>query len=36
MVKPEECFRPPDTFRQNNRTNDLRRQSKPIPWYEDK
>ena len=31
MVTPEECFRPPDTFRQNTRPNDLRRQAKPIP-----
>lgn len=35
MVTPEECFRPPDTFRQNTRPNDLRRQVKPIPWDED-
>jgi hypothetical protein len=35
MVTPEECFRPPDTFRQNARPNDLRRQAKPIPWDED-
>jgi hypothetical protein len=34
MVTPEECFRPPDTFRQNTRPNDLRRQAKPIPWDE--
>ena len=27
-VSPEECFRPPDTFRQNTRPNDLRRQAK--------
>ena len=32
MVTPEECFRPPDTFRQNTRPNDLRKQAKPIPW----
>jgi hypothetical protein len=36
MVKPEECFRPPDTFRKNTRPNDLRRQAKPIPWPDDK
>jgi hypothetical protein len=35
MVTPGECFRPPDTFRQNTRPNDLRRQAKPIPWDED-
>jgi hypothetical protein len=36
MVSPEECFRPPDTFRQNTRPNDLRRQAKPVPWPDDK
>jgi hypothetical protein len=36
MVTPEECFRPPDTFRQNTRPNDLRRQAKPIPWPDDR
>jgi hypothetical protein len=36
MVKPEECFRPPDTFRQNTRPNDLCRQAKPIPWPDDR
>jgi hypothetical protein len=35
MVKPEECFRPPDTFRQNTRPNDLRRQAKLKPWPDD-
>ena len=35
MVTPEECFRPPDTFRQNTRPNDLRRQAKPRPWDDD-
>ena len=35
MVTPEECFRPPDTFRQNTRPNDLRRQAKPRPWGDD-
>jgi hypothetical protein len=34
-VSPEECFRPPDTFRQNTRPNDLRRQAKPRPCDED-
>ena len=34
-VSPEECHRPLDTFRQNDRPNDLRRQAKLIPWYED-
>jgi hypothetical protein len=34
-VSPEKCFRPPDTFRQNTRPNDLRRQAKPILWDED-
>ena len=27
MVKPEECFRQPDTFRLNNRTNEMRKQA---------
>jgi hypothetical protein len=31
MVKPEECFRLPDSFRQKTRSNDLRRQARPIP-----
>jgi hypothetical protein len=31
VVTPEECFRTPDTFRQNTRSNDLRRQAKPRP-----
>ena len=28
MVKPEECFRQPDTFRLNNRTNEMRKQAR--------
>jgi hypothetical protein len=28
MVKPEECFRQPDTFRVNNRLNDMRKQAR--------
>ena len=36
MVTPEECFRPPDTFRQNTRPNDLRSQAKLKPWPNDK
>lgn len=27
MVKPEECFRQPDTFRLNNRTNEMSKQA---------
>ena len=29
MVTPEECFRPPDTFRKANRRNVLRKQARP-------
>jgi len=35
MGSPEECYRPPDTFRQNTRPNDLRRQAKLKPWPDD-
>jgi hypothetical protein len=28
MVKPEECFRKPDTFRKNNRPNEMRKQAR--------
>ena len=28
MVKPEECFRQPDTFRVNNRLNEMRKQAR--------
>jgi len=28
MVKPEECFRQPDTFRVNNRPNEMRKQAR--------
>lgn len=30
-VAPEECFRPPDTFRQNVRPNEWRKQARPVP-----
>ena len=33
-VEPEEYFRPPDTFRQNVRTNELCKQAKPRSWDE--
>ena len=35
-VTPEECHRPLDSFRQNTRLNDLRKQAKPRSWDEDK